>query len=143
MATVYDLVRERAETYHVDANQTVINVVRLMIEKNIGAVPVLRNGELVGIFSERDLMKRVVGENRDAHKTRVADVMTANPLVVSPDEDLEQCLALMRQHGFRHLPICQGRQLKGLVSLRDILLQTVVEKDGEVRMMRAYITQSS
>src|SRR5581483_2867750 len=101
------------------------------------------SGFAVMTSATRDLMKRVVGENRDAHKTRVADVMTANPLVVSPDEDLEQCLALMRQHGFRHLPICQGRQLKGLVSLRDILLQTVVEKDGEVRMMRAYITQSS
>jgi CBS domain-containing protein len=142
MATVNDLIRNRTEFYSVEADQSVLEAVRLMVEKNIGAVPVLSNGELIGIFSERDLMRRVVSENLSPQATRVGDVMTREPTVVPPHEDLDHCLALMLQSGFRHLPICEGKRLKGLVSLRDLLLQEVVEKDGEVRMMRSYISQS-
>jgi CBS domain-containing protein len=103
---------------------------------------VLRDGLLVGIFSERDLMKRVVVEGRDPRATRVDAVMTEDPLTVRPDESLETCMLLMRRHGFRHLPVCDGKELKGIVSLRDILLHDLNEKDHEVRMMRAYIQAS-
>jgi CBS domain-containing protein len=65
--------------------------------------------------------------------------MTEDPLTVPPDEDLETCMVLMRRHGFRHLPICEGKLLKGLVSLRDIMLHDLSEKDHDIRMMRAYI----
>ncbi len=84
-------------------------------------------------------MKKVVVEGRDASRTRVGDVMTRDPLTVAPSEELEACMLLMRQHGFRHLPISDGKQLKGMVSLRDILLRDLTDKDDEVRMMRAYI----
>jgi len=94
---------------------------------------------LAGVFSERDLMRRVVVEGRDSSQTRVGDVMTEDPLTVSPQEDMETCRFLMRRHGFRHLPICEGNQLKGMVSMRDIILHDLSEKDDEVRMMRAYI----
>jgi CBS domain-containing protein len=141
MAVVYDLVKDR-ETYSVDADQTVMEVVRFMMERNIGAVAVTSGGELAGIFSERDLMKRVVGEERDAKRTRVREVMTANPLVVAPDKPLEACLALMKEHSFRHLPVCEGKKLKGFLSLRDLLQHAVVEKDGEVRWMRDYIARA-
>jgi len=138
---VYDLINTQ-ETYRVDAGQTVFDVARAMVERNIGAVPVLRDGQLIGIFSERDLMKRVVVEGRDPRTTRVDEVMTDDPLTVSPDESLETCMILMRRHGFRHLPVCEGRHLRGIVSLRDILLHDLNEKDHEVRMMRAYIQAS-
>jgi CBS domain-containing protein len=114
-----------------------------MAERNIGAVAVLRNDELVGIFSERDLMKRVVAAGRDLVRTTVADVMTADPLVVSPQERITDCMRLMKEHSFRHLPICDGRKLKGLLSLRDLLLHDLVEKDGELETMRAYISAAS
>ncbi len=65
--------------------------------------------------------------------------MTPDPLTVSPQEKVEACMLLMRQHGFRHLPICDGAQLQGFISLRDLLLHDLDEKDDEVRMMRAYI----
>lgn len=142
MSVIHDLVRGQ-ETYSVTAEQTVLEVVRAMVERNIGAVPVLRDGELLGIFSERDLMRRVVAEGRDARQTRVTDVMTPNPVTVSPTTTLEHCMALMRTHGFRHLPVCDGHKLKGLISLRDILLHDLVEKDGEVQAMRAYLAQNS
>ena len=141
MACVFDLARNQ-ETFRADVNQTVLEVARAMVERNIGAVPVLRDGLLVGIFSERDLMKRVVVEGRDPRTCRVGEVMTEDPLTVSPDESLETCMVLMRRHGFRHLPVCQGRELRGIVSLRDILLHDLNEKDHEVRMMRAYIQAS-
>jgi CBS domain-containing protein len=138
---VHDLI-DAQDTYRADADQTVFDVAQAMVDRNIGAVPVLRDGLLVGIFSERDLMKRVVVEERDSRTTRVDAVMTENPLTVSPDESLENCMLLMRRHGFRHLPVCDGKQLRGIISLRDILLHDLNEKDHEVRMMRAYIQAS-
>ena len=135
---VYDLINAQ-ETYRADAGQTVFDVAQAMVERNIGAVPVLRDGLLIGIFSERDLMKRVVVEGRDPRTTQVDEVMTDDPLTVSPDENLETCMVLMRRHGFRHLPVCRDGDLVGIVSLRDILLHDLHEKDDEVRMMRAYI----
>lgn len=122
-----------------DASQTVLEIARLMVDHNIGAVPVLRQGELVGIFSERDLMSRVLVGGKDANRTLVSQVMTEDPMTVRPDDSLETCMTLMRRHGFRHLPVCSGRELKGVVSLRDILLHDLNEKDDEVRMMRAYL----
>jgi CBS domain-containing protein len=135
---ICDLIKNQ-ETYRADADQTVLDVAQAMVARNIGAVPVLRDGVLVGIFSERDLMKRVVVEGRQAGNTRVSEVMTADPLTVSPQETPENCMLLMRRHGFRHLPVCDGKQLRGLVSLRDLMLHDLNEKDHEVRMMRAYI----
>ena len=122
-----------------EPNQTVLEVARLMVEHNIGAVPVLKQGELVGIFSERDLMTRVVVRGLDPAGTRVNEVMTEDPLTVAPNDNLETCMTLMRRHNFRHLLICSGRELRGVVSLRDILLHDLNEKDDEVRMMRAYL----
>lgn len=135
---IFDLIKDQ-ETYRADVQQTVFDIAKAMVDRNIGAVPVLENGLLVGIFSERDLMKRVVVEGRDPQNTRVYEVMTEDPLTVQPNQDLETCMFLMRRHGFRHLPVCEGKQLLGLVSLRDLMLHDLSEKDDEVRMMRAYI----
>jgi CBS domain-containing protein len=138
---IYDLINNQ-DTYRADGLQTVLEVVEAMVARNIGAVPVLENGILVGIFSERDLMRRVVAEGRDPRFTRIKEVMTTDPLTVSPRETVENCMILMRRHGFRHLPICDGQQLLAVVSLRDVLLHDLTEKDHEVRMMRAYIQAS-
>jgi CBS domain-containing protein len=130
------------DTYRTEAHQTVFEVVKAMVNRNIGAVPVLRDGRLVGIFSERDLMSRVVAEGLDPRVTQVEQVMTRDPLTVSPTETAENCMGLMRQHGFRHLLICEGHGVVAVLSLRDVLLHDLTEKDHEVRMMRAYIQAS-
>lgn len=135
---ICDLIKDQ-DTYQAEMGHTVLDTVRTMVEFNIGAVPVIASGKLVGIFSERDLMRRVVAEGRDPRSTCLAEVMTDDPLVVGTGEDLETCMALMRRHGFRHLPVCHEGHLIGMVSLRDILLHDLNEKDDEVRMMRAYI----
>lgn len=135
---IHQLVRDQ-QTYRADVNQSVLEIVQAMVARNIGAVPVLDSGMLVGVFSERDLMKRVVAEGMDPKSTRVVEVMTRDPLTISPESELETCRALMKRHGFRHLPVCEGAQLAGMISLRDILLYDLDAKDEEVRMMRAYI----
>jgi CBS domain-containing protein len=135
---ICDLIKSQ-ETYSADLGHSVFETVCAMVERNIGAVPVVHNGRLVGIFSERDLMRRVVAEGRDPGGTCMAEVMTDDPMTINMDEELENCMALMRRHGFRHLPVCHEGHLVGMVSLRDILLHDLNEKDDEVRMMRAYI----
>ncbi len=135
---IRDLLKNQV-TISAQTHQTVLEVARLMVEHNIGAVPVLTQGELIGIFSERDLMNRVVVEGKDPARTPVSEVMTGDPLTVAPNDSLETCMTLMRRHGFRHLPVCSGSELRGVVSLRDILLHDLDEKDDEMRMMRAYL----
>jgi CBS domain-containing protein len=135
---ICDLIKNQ-DTYQADIGQTVLETVRAMVEHNIGAVPVLHNGQLVGIFSERDLMKRVVAEGRDPRSTSLAEVMTDDPLTISLNEELGNCMSVMRRNNFRHLPVCHEGKLVAMVSLRDILLQDLTDKDDEVRMMRAYI----
>ena len=84
-------------------------------------------------------MNRVVVPGKDPARTLVREVMTEDPLTVTPNDDIQTCMTLMRRHSFRHLLVCHGRQLRGVVSLRDILLHDLNEKDDEVRMMRAYL----
>lgn len=128
MALIYDLVKDR-RIYSIDAEASVLEAARFMMEHNIGALPVLRNGELAGIFSERDIMNRVVAIGRMPGTTKVSEVMTTNPKSVNVNETVENSLFLMREFGFRHLPITDGKQLKGLVSLRDLLLRYVKEAE--------------
>jgi CBS domain-containing protein len=135
---ISDLLKNQI-TISAEPDQTVLEVATLMVEHNVGAVPVLSDGNLAGIFSERDLMIRVVVGGKDPARTKVSQVMTDDPLTVAPNDSLETCMTLMKRHGFRHLPVCAGRELKGVISLRDILLRNLDEKDDEVRMMRAYL----
>jgi len=139
---ICDLLKNQV-TISAETRQTVLEVARLMVDHNIGAVPVLQNGQMIGIFSERDLMSRVVVAGKDPAHTAVREVMTEDPLTVAPSDSLETCMTLMKRHGFRHLPVCAVRELRGVVSLRDILLHDLDEKDDEVRMMRAYLHSSS
>jgi CBS domain-containing protein len=127
MSTVYDLVKDR-RVYSIEADKTVLEAARFMMEHSIGALPVLRNGELVGIFSERDVMNRVVAAGRTPGTTVISEVMTPNPRGVDAEESVDECLFLMKEFGFRHLPIVRGKELKGLVSLRDLLLKSSSQK---------------
>lgn len=132
MKTVRELVKDR-RLYSVEADRSVLEAARYMMEHNIGAVPVLRGGQLVGMFSERDIMNRVVAVGRTPGTTAVSEVMTPNPRAVFADETVEECLFIMREFGFRHLPILDGKELIGLVSLRDVLLHQAAEIERQTR----------
>lgn len=132
MSTLRDLIRDR-RPYSVESERTVLEAARYMMEHNIGAVPVMRDGGLVGILSERDIMNRVVAVGRTPGTTAISEVMTPNPRAVAADESIEECLFIMREFGFRHLPIVDGRDVKGLVSLRDVLMHHAAELERQTR----------
>jgi CBS domain-containing protein len=123
----------------ISKQETVFDAACLMAEKRIGAVPVVEGELVVGIFSERDIMNRVVAKNLNPQKTLVEQVMTKDLIVGSPDEDIEQILYRMKQSNIRHLPIVHEGKLVGILSLRDLLQADLNEKDQEIKIMTAYI----
>jgi len=142
MATIRDLISNRT-IHYIQPNQTVFEAASYMVDRNVGAVPVLDDTKLVGIFSERDIMRRVVTEGRDPLTTRIAEVMSTEVHTVAPSASSEEAMCVMQTHSVRHLPVCEGRTLVGFLSLRDLLRCHLEEKSGEAEMMRAYIQTSS
>ena len=108
--------------HHANTSQSVRDVARLMTERNVGAVAVLDSGKLVGVFSERDLMARVVAPGLDPDKTAVENVMTRNIMVASPRDDIHTAMQKMSSLGCRHLPVVEGGSLLGMLSIRDLLM---------------------
>ncbi len=141
MATIRDLLINRT-IHYIQPEQTVLEAARYMVECKVGAVPVLDDTNLVGIFSERDIMSKVVTGGLDPRTTRIADVMSTAVRTLAPESSCEDAMVLMQTHGIRHLPVCDGTTLVGFLSLRDLLRQTLEEKSGEADMMRAYIQTS-
>jgi CBS domain-containing protein len=106
---------------HAEASEKVRDVARMMSERNVGAVPVLDSGKLVGLFSERDLMTRVVAQGLNPEKTPVSAVMTRNLVVAEPLDNIDSALQKMYSLGCRHLPVVDRGNLVGMISLRDLL----------------------
>jgi CBS domain-containing protein len=123
----------------ISKTETVLEAAKLMADKNIGAVPVVEGERVVGIFSERDIMNRVVARNLNPQNTTVDQVMTKELIVGGPDENIEQILVRMKQANIRHLPIVDNGKLVGIISFRDLLQADLNEKDAEIRIMTAYI----
>lgn len=118
--------------FHAKSNDTVLDVAKMMSDKNVGAVAVLDSGRLVGIFSERDLMKRVVATGLDPKRTTVSNVMTKELVVGRPEDDINDALQKMHSIGCRHLPVVDSGNLMGMISLRDLL-----EIDDDTQRKRA------
>ncbi|MFQ5696319.1 MAG: cyclic nucleotide-binding/CBS domain-containing protein [Terriglobia bacterium] len=137
MINLRDLFRNR-ELFHLSPRQSVADAARYMTDRNVGAVCVLDAGRLVGVLSERDMMKRVIAPNRDPRATSVADVMTSNPVVVEISADWQECLNRMKRACVRHLPVVEGQKLVGLLSLRDLLQCECDEKAEEIKLMQDY-----
>ena len=123
----------------VKPEDSALDAARLMTRQHVGAVLVLQEGHLLGLFSERDLMSRVISAGLRPEATRIDQVMTANPVVVDSDTTAEQCLRLMNQIRCRHLPVMADGKPIGMVSIRDLMLHRLREKDAEIQMMRAFI----
>ncbi len=138
MSRVRDILRER-ELYFVDEDQSVAEVARYMASLNVGAILVLNDGRLQGIFSERDLMTRVVLGNRDPARTQVGEVMSRDIAAVDDSASLEEAMECMTRHGCRHLPVFRGTELAGFLSMRDVMHHELARKTEEIHQMRAYI----
>jgi CBS domain-containing protein len=112
---------------------TVADAARLMKEAEVGSILVVRKDRLVGIFTERDALNRVVAEGRDPVHTVLAEVMTARPEVLAPDRPFGEALLLMHEHGYRHVPVVEGGKVLGVVSMRDALPPELRELEAGVR----------
>jgi CBS domain-containing protein len=138
VGNLHDIFKSR-ELFFITPDQSVADAARYMTERNVGAVCVLQMDRLVGVLSERDMMKRVIAPNRDPQATKVSAVMTPTPVVVEISEPFEKCLKIMKKAGVRHLPVVDGDKLVGLLSLRDLLQVDLNEKVEEIKLMQDYI----
>ncbi|BCW99251.1 MAG: CBS domain-containing protein [Armatimonadota bacterium] len=120
-------------------DQTVLDAAKLMNDRRIGCLVVTRGETVVGIFSERDILTRVVAEQRDPATTKVGEVMTTPCVVVTPDTELEQCQAIMSEKRIRHLPVVDEGRLVGIISSGDIMASQKVELEAAVQMLHEYI----
>lgn len=120
MTQIAELIEGRS-LYHAESSDSVRNVAKQMADLNIGAIAILDKGALAGVFSERDLMTRVVAPGLDPNATPIADVMTRNLLVAEPLDDIPAALQKMYSLGCRHLPVVDHGNLVGMISLRDLL----------------------
>jgi len=122
-------------------HQSVFDVAVTMSDSGVGAVPVIEDERLVGVFSERDLMSRVVAVGRDPTRTTVADVMTRDVVTADVRDRGEPCVRRMRSRNCRHLPVVSDGRVIAMVSLRDFLRDELEEQKEEIRHLRAYIHQ--
>ncbi|MGH6927776.1 MAG: CBS domain-containing protein [Dongiaceae bacterium] len=129
---VPDVIGQRQQLLEMPASATVRDAVRRMCERKVGAVLVTSDGALQGIFTERDLMHRVVASGRDPDATRLGEVMTADPDTVEADEHAVDALALMSGRGYRHLPVLEKGRLIGIVSRRDFLGEEIAIVEEEL-----------
>ncbi len=126
--------------HHVAPEATVLDAVGKMNQERIGAVLVCVSGELVGIFTERDVLCRVVAEGRDPAATRVVDVMTPEVVVVRSTTLVEEAMAVVTERRFRHLPVIDDGELKGIVSSGDLTRQVSRHQEGHIKDLLNFIT---
>ena len=120
---------------------TVFETIRIMTEGHIGAIPIIEDGTLVGVFSERDLMQRVVAAERRPRETFVAEVMTRDVVTATLEEAVDTCLEKMKRAGCRHLPVLVNDRVVAMVAMRDLLREEIEERGDEIRFLRAYLHQ--
>lgn len=126
---------------HTAPGATVLEAAHAMSDGRVGAIPVLEGERLVGIFSERDLMTRVVVAGRDPAHTPVESVMTHEVITAGLEESVDSCLDKMQRAGCRHLPVVEGGRVISMLSMRDLLRDELEEQTEEIRHLRAYIHQ--
>lgn len=122
---------------------TVSQAARLMARRKVGAVMVVENQKLVGIFTERDAVFRVIAQGRDAQTTALAEVMTAAPQTVDPDKSFGYALLVMHEHGFRHLPVIEDDELIGIVSARNAMDPDLEEFVAEAKRREQILRERS
>jgi CBS domain-containing protein len=140
MKTVKQILKEKgSEVWTIGPDQTVLEALRLMAEKEVGALVVINSGGVVGIISERDYARKVILRGVYSKDTPVRDIMSGKVFFVRPDQTAEECLALMTEMRCRHLPVMEDNELKGLVSIGDAVKAVISEKEFLIGQLENYI----
>lgn len=140
MRTVRQLLADKpAEVFAVAPEAPVVEAIRLMADKSIGAVLVLRGETLVGILSERDYARKVVLQGRSSADTPASAIMTAQVVTVGPDTPVTACMQLMTERRIRHLPVVEGGQVVGVISIGDLVKAVIADQQLELEQLQRYI----
>ncbi len=141
MNKIRDLLHYKSgDVWTIGPRATVYEALELLAEKNIGALPVVDKGRLVGIFSERDYARKCILLGRHSRETLVSELMTSPVVTIDPNFSIEQCLVMMTERQFRHLPVVEGEQLTGIVSIGDIGRWVIAEQGATIHDLEGYIT---
>ena len=118
---------------------TVFEAIKLMADKNIGALLVLSDGKLVGLFTERDYARKIALQGKSSKETRVREIFTGVVITVKPHDSVEDCMKLMTEHRVRHLPVVDKENVVGIVSIGDLVNWTISAQDAQIAQMEQYI----
>ncbi len=141
MSTVRQLLRTKpADVWTIGPEASVFDALRLMADKDIGALLVVEAGKLVGVFSERDYARKVVLHGKSSKTTTVGELMTQLVFYVRPEQTVEECLALMTAKHIRHLPVLEGTQLVGIVTIGDVGKEIISQQRFTIENLENYIT---
>ena len=134
------LMQKGRDVWTISPNATVMEALKLMAEKNVGALVVTHDDEVVGIISERDYARKVVLRNKASINTKVKEIMTEKVYYVGPKSTVEECLTLMTQQSIRHLPVLKNGDLVGLISVGDVVKTIIGQQETEIRELSDYIS---
>jgi CBS domain-containing protein len=126
--------------FSIPSDTTVYSALETMLEKGIGAILVVDNEKLVGIFSERDYARKLILKGKASKETLIKDVMTENPITVTPESTIEDCMKLITDRKIRHLPVMENDKLIGLVSVGDVVKFIIEEQKFIIESLEQYIT---
>jgi len=139
MNTIRQILSGKPDIYSVAPEATVLEALRLMEQKNVGALLVMRGGSLAGIFSERDYARRMILHGRSSKETLVSEVMTSDVFVISPDTTSGECMVHMTDRHIRHLPVVEGSRVVGVISIGDVVRSVIDDLRFTVRQLESYI----
>jgi CBS domain-containing protein len=137
---VSQIIARKPDIYSTTPEATVLEALRLMAEKNVGALLVMSGGQIQGIFSERDYARKVVLYGKASSNTPVSEIMTTDVVCVEPNWTPEQCMALMTENRIRHLAVTDNGRLVGVISIGDVVAAVVAEQQFAIRSLEHYIT---
>ena len=141
MGRVADILANKgAGVESVPPDTTAFDAVSRMIERGVGSLLVVEADNIAGIFTERDYLRRVTLSGRDAKSTRVRDIMTTRVVYVDSSKSVQECMAIMTQKRFRHLPVVDAGRLVGVISIGDLVKHLTREQQVEIRFLTEYIT---
>ncbi len=129
-----------ATVWQISPEATVFDAIQLMADKNIGALPVLSKGRLVGIFTERDYTRKIALAGKTSKQTLVKEIISADVVTVTPDESVEECMRLMTEHRIRHLPVMQNDEMVGIISIGDLVNWIISMQETTIAQMESYIS---
>ncbi len=129
-----------AATWTIQSTASVYEALELMAQKEVGALPVVDNGKIVGMFSERDYARKVILKGRASKTTTVGELMASKIFFVRPDATVEQCMALMTDKHVRHLPVLSDRKLIGIISIGDLVKAIITDQAITIQSLQDYIT---